>query len=115
MIGFPGSVRIFLAVDPVDMRKHFDGLWAVATNTLGIDPREGAVLVFTNRERTRVKLLFWDGTGVCVLAKRLEKGTFSWPKPSRPGASVDLAPEALALVLSGIDLRDGRMRGWYER
>jgi transposase len=115
MIGFPACVRVFLAVDPVDMRKHFDGLWAVAVNTLHINPREGAVLVFTNHRHTRVKLLFWDGTGVCVLAKRLEKGTFRWPQAGRPGASVGLAPEALAMLLSGIDLRDGRQRRWHGR
>ena len=115
MLGFPGSVRIFVALDPVDMRKQFNGLWAIVTNHMGEDPKLGAVFAFTNKDRSRLKLLFWDGTGVCILSKRLEQGRFSWPMPSGSSRKLSLAPEALSLILSGIDLKKARPKGWYER
>lgn len=74
------------------------------------------MFAFTNKRRNRLKILYYDRTGACVLAKRLEQGTFSWPKPaSSSAASLSLAPEALQLLLDGIDLRDAEMRPWYER
>ena len=115
MLAFPHSVRIFVAVVPVDMRKQYDGLWAAAQQQLSEDPKNGAVFVFTNKERTRLKLLYWDGTGVWVLAKRLEQGRFSWPQPSQAGAKLSLAPEALALLVGGIDLKGATLKAWYER
>lgn len=115
MLAFPHSVRIFVAVLPVDMRKSFNGLWAAASEQLHEDPKSGAVFCFINKERTRLKLLYWDGTGVWVLAKRLEQGRFSWPAPSRAGTKLALAPEALALLVGGIDLKGGALKAWYER
>lgn len=116
MLTLSGSLRIFLAVDPCDMRKSFDSLHALVTGHLGEDPRSGAVFAFTNKSRTRLKLLHWDGTGLWVHAKRLEKGTFSWPKPSDGhGVKLKLAPEALAMLTDGIDLKGATMRPWFER
>ena len=115
MLAFPHSVRIFVAVAPVDMRKSFNGLWAAASEQLHEDPKSGAVFCFINKERTRLKLLYWDGTGVWVLAKRLEQGRFSWPAPSQAGAKLSLAPEALALLVGGIELKHGTLKAWYER
>lgn len=115
MIGFPASVRIFLAVEPVDMRKQFNGLWSAAATQLGEDPKSGAIFAFTNRDRSRLKLLFWDGTGVCVLSKRLEQGRFSWPLPAGSSRKLSLTPEALSLILSGIDLKRAQPKAWYER
>ena len=63
MFGFPGTWKIYLAVEPVDMRKHYDGLWAQAEQHLGENPRQGALFVFSNKERNRIKMLYWDGTG----------------------------------------------------
>ena len=77
MLSFPGSLKIFVALEPCDMRKSFNGLYAIAEQQLREDPKRGAVFVFCNKKRDRLKLLYWDGTGLWVLAKRLEKGTFS--------------------------------------
>lgn len=115
MLAFPHSVRIFVAVQPVDLRKQFNGLWAAAAEQLQEDPKQGAVFCFINRTRTRLKLLYWDGTGVWVLAKRLEQGRFSWPAPGAAQAKLALAPEALALLVGGIELRRGSLKPWYER
>jgi transposase len=115
MLAFPAAIRIYVALEPVDMRKQYDGLWAAAQHQLGEDPKNGAVFVFTNRERTRLKLLYWDGTGVWVLAKRLEEGRFSWPEPSEAKRKLALAPEALALLIGGVDLKRGSFKPWYER
>jgi len=114
MLAFPAGLRIYLAVEPVDMRKQYDGLWACAEQKLREDPRGGAVFVFSNGDRNRIKILHWDGTGVWVMAKRLEKGRFSWPKGS-DRTRLTLAPEALTMLLAGIDLKDGCQKAWYER
>jgi len=115
MLTFPSALKIYLAVEPVDMRKSFNGLWAAASEQLHEDPKSGAVFAFINRERTRLKLLYWDGTGVWVLAKRLEEGRFSWPAASDARTKLSLAPEALAMLMAGIDLKDGCRKAWYER
>ena len=115
MLAFPAAIKIYVAVQPVDLRKQFNGLWAAAREKLGEDPKHGAVFAFINKERTRLKLLSWDGTGVRVLAKRLERGRFSWPAPGDDRAKLALAPEALALLVGGIELRHGSLKPWYER
>lgn len=114
MLAFPAGLRIYLAVEPVDMRKQFNGLWACAVEKLKEDPLNGAVFVFSNQERNRIKLLYWDGTGVWVMAKRLERGRFTWPIGSEKDR-LTLAPEALTMLLAGIDLKDGCKKAWYER
>lgn len=115
-IGLPSALRIYLALEPVDMRKQYDGLWTLAAQHLGLDPKVGALFAFTNKSRDRVKLLHWDGTGVWVLAKRLEKGRFTWPRSAAGQAArqLTLAPAALTMLLSGIDLKDGAKKAWYE-
>ena len=110
MLAFPHSVRIYVALAPVDMRKQYDGLWAAVREQLSEDPKHGAVFVFTNKDRTRLKLLYWDGTGVWVLAKRLERGRFSWPEPSEAKRKL-----ALALLVGGVDRKRGSLKPWYER
>jgi transposase len=112
VLSFPVGFKIYLALAPVDMRKQFNGLWAAATEHLSEDPRQGAVFVFANRTRDRVKLLYWDGTGVWVLAKRLEKGRFTWPRATGP--KLALAPAELTLLLAGIDLGKTSMKSWYK-
>ena len=116
MLSFAGSLKIFLALDPVDLRKSFTGLWAVTLNVLKEDPSSGSLYVFTNRRRNRVKALYWDGTGLWVMIKRLEQGTFSWPKGVEvSNGKLSLSPEALCLLLDGVDLRQGSLRPWYQR
>ena len=114
MLNIAASQRIYLAVEPVDMRKQFNGLWALAADKLREDPFSGSWFVFTNKDRDRLKILFWDGSGVWVLATRLEKGRFTWPI-SRDSTKINLEPAALTMLLSGIDLKDGCKKGWYER
>ena len=114
MLTLPSAAKIYLAVEPVDMRKQFNGLWALAEEKLREDPRLGALFVFTNKNRDRLKMLYWDGTGVWLFAKRLEKGRFSWPLGS-DRAKLPLKPEVLTMLLAGIDLRDGCQKAWYER
>lgn len=115
MLAFPAAIRIYVAVQPLDMRKQFNGLWAAAQERLDEDPKSGAVFVFINKERTRLKLLYWDGTGVWVLAKRLEQGRFSWAAADDQRKKIALAPEALSMLVSGVDLKQGSLRPWYER
>jgi transposase len=77
MLSFSGSLKVFVAVEACAMRKGFNGLHAVVTERLGEAPRTGALFVSSNRRHTRIKILCWDGTGLWVLTKRLEQGTFS--------------------------------------
>ena len=115
MLAFPAAIKIYVAVQPVDMRKSFNGLWSAVSEQLGENPKSGAVFAFINRDRTRLKLLYWDGTGVWVLAKRLEEGRFSWPAATDDRTKLSLAPEALALLVGGVELKRGSLKAWYER
>jgi transposase len=108
------SQRIFLGVEPVDMRKQFDGLWALVRETLEEDPFSGALFVFINKNRTLIKIIVWDGSGAWVLAKRLGKSRFSWPATSH-ARKIVMEPAALTMLLAGIDLKDGCKKAWYER
>jgi transposase len=83
---------------------------------LQADVKSGALFVFTNNKRTRLKVLYFDGTGLWLMTKRLEKGTFCWPRAAESGQTkLQLAPEAFALLTDGIDMHKATMRPWYER
>lgn len=115
MLSFSGTLKVYVAIQPCDMRRSFDGLHNAVGTLLGEDPKCGALFAFTNKRRSLLKILYWDGSGIWVLAKRLEKGTFSWPKPSDVNqGKLRLSATALALLLDGIDMRDGCQRPWYE-
>jgi len=111
MLNFPPSVRVFVALAPVDLRGSFNRLCALARNQLSQDPLSGHLFVFANRPRNRVKILFWDGTGLWVCAKRLEQGRFSWP--TGEGVSVTWRGERLSALLNGLEVRE--KDGWYRR
>jgi transposase len=116
MMGLTNNLRIILALEPCDMRKSFNGLAGIAEQLKPDALKSGALFVFTNKRRNCFKALYFDRTGVCVLAKRLEVGTFSWPDPSQPGQQeITLSPEALHLLFDGVDLRGPQCRPWYER
>ena len=80
MIGPTGAVRVMVATRPVDFRKGADGLAALVRESMAADPFSGEVYVFRAKRADRIKLVYWDGTGLCLFAKRLEDGTFRWPK-----------------------------------
>ena len=110
------ALKVYLALDPCDMRKSFNGLHAIASDQLQSIPGRDALYAFTNKRRNRIKLLYFDGTGTWVAAKRLEKGRFSWPSASETGQRrIHLAPEALQLLIDGVDLRGATFKPWYER
>jgi len=103
MIGPTGSVRVLVATKPVDFRKGAEGLAALVRETMGADPFSGAVYVFRAKRADRIKLIFWDGTGVCLMAKRLEDGEFRWPKVQ--DGALHLSAAQLSALLEGLDWR----------
>jgi transposase len=116
MLNITGGLKVFLAVEPADMRKSFNGLYALAVEKMKEDPQQGALFVFTNKSRNRVKLLHFDGTGLWISIKKLQKGTFSWPGGvDVENGKLKLSNEALILLLDGVDLKGSKMRPWYQR
>ncbi|MCC7311470.1 MAG: IS66 family insertion sequence element accessory protein TnpB [Sulfuritalea sp.] len=103
MIGLPIGTRVWLAAGATDMRKGFDGLTALIQEKLAENPFSGHVFVFRGRRGDRVKLLWWDGDGLCLLAKRLERGRFIWPQAD--SGTVHLTAAQLSMLLEGIDWR----------
>ena len=114
MLTLPPSVHIYLAAGVTDLRKSFDGLSGLSRTVLLQDPLSGHLFVFCNRRRDRLKVLYFDGSGLWVFAKRLEKGTFSWPDAGAT-ARVELRASELTLLLGGMDLARTRKRRWYAR
>src|SRR5215831_4953595 len=95
MFGLGPATKIYVAAEAVDMRKGFEGLYGLVRDHLGQDPLSGYLFLFTNRTHTRLKALVWDGSGLWVCAKRLERGRFHWPE-AKDVASVSMRPEELA-------------------
>ena len=103
-------VRIFLCLEPMDMRKSFDTLAQVVRDQLGGDPLSGSWFIFRGKGRDRLKILYWDRDGYAIWQKRLEAGTFQFPTvPCRDGA-LEIQATDLALILGGIDLGSARRR-----
>jgi transposase len=101
MMVVPSGVWVLVATQPVDFRKGMDGLAALAREKLGQDPFSGSVLVFRAKRADRIRLLFWDGSGLMLVSKRLEQGAFKWP-PIINGI-MRLSPAQLAALLEGLD------------
>ena len=97
------------------MRKGFDGLYALVRDRLELEPLSGHVFLFSNAQRNRLKLVYWDGSGLWVCAKRLERGCFRWPSADTGQARVAISHEEMALLLGGIDLAGSRRRAWFRK
>jgi len=111
---FTRGLRVCLAAEPADLRRSFEGLALLIKEALKEDERSSQIFVFTNKRRDRIRLLYWDGTGLWLMTKRLEEGTFAWPPLPDGAAKIALRSEALEMLLSGIDLKGARLRPWYE-
>jgi transposase len=97
------NIRVVVAVKPVDFRKGHDGLAALIQTELGLDPHSGVIIVFRSRRAERLKILVWDGTGLVMIYKRLEQGSFAWP-PIREGA-MKLSLAQFEALFAGLDWR----------
>ena len=114
MLAFPSSIQAFICLQPTDLRKSFDKLAALTTGIIRQDPLSGHLFVFLNRDRNRVKILFWDRTGYCLYYKRLETGTFIMPvRYEKEIVSAGISLPDLMLILEGIDLSGARRRKRY--
>ena len=97
------------------MRKGFEGLFGIARDRLLIDPLSGHVFVFCNARKNRLKILYWDGSGLWICSKRLEKGRLSWPSQGDETGKVRLSQEQLSMLVGGIELKQTRRKDWYRK
>ncbi len=115
MFGLGPATRVYLAVGATDLRKGFEGLFGLVKDRLGLEPLSGHVVCFCNRSRSRIKILFWDGSGLWLCSKRLGKGRFRWPSAQDESVALRLSQEELTLLLGGIDLKQTKSRNWYRK
>jgi transposase len=115
MMHLPASVRVYLCASACDMRKSFDGLHALVTQSMELDAFAGHLFVFANRRRDRIKILYWDRDGFAVWAKRLEEGTYVMPFGESAEKRREISAAELAALLSGIDLSQAKRRKRYRR
>lgn len=115
LLNFLVGTKVYLAAGPTDLRKSFDGLAQLAVERIRQDPLSGALFVFCNRGRNRIRLLYWDGSGYWLLTKRLEEGTFAWPDLGADPEGWRITSQQLVLLVSGIDLKQTKARRWYGR
>ena len=114
MLSFPSGVRLFVATEPADMRKSFSGLSGLVIGEFNMDPLTGDLFIFINRRATQVRILFWDGDGYCVLAKRLERGTFRRVENASGERHVEIHAAELAMLFAGIDAERVSRRKRYQ-
>jgi transposase len=115
MLGFGSATRVYVAIGATDMRKGFEGLFGIVRDRLLIDPLSGHVFVFCNARKNRLKILYWDGSGLWICSKRLEKGRFSWPGQGDENGKVRLSQEQLTMLIGGIELKQTRRKDWYRK
>jgi len=115
VFGLGPATRIYVALETTDLRKGFDGLHGLVRDKLGLEVRSGHLFLFANARRNRLKILYWDGSGLWICAKRLEKGRYSWPQAGDQSDQVILSHEELSLLLGGIDLRRTQRKNWYRK
>lgn len=114
MLTLPPSVKIYVAAQPVDARKSFDGLSGIIESEFGLEPLSGHLFVFLNRRGHLAQMIFWDRNGFCIVKKRLESGTFRMTRgPEGAAAHVEINSAELALMLEGIELRGAVHRKRY--
>jgi transposase len=113
MLTFSPAIRVFVVAAPLDMRGSFDAL-AGAVRRIGLDPTDGHLYLFLNKRRRIAKTVWFDGSGWCVLGKRLESGSFQLPELEPDTTQVQIDAAAFASILSGIDFTAAR-RGWFRR
>ena len=90
MFGLGPATRIYVALGATDLRKGFDGLYGIVRDRLGLEVRSGHLFLFANARRNRLKILYWDGSGLWICSKRLERGRYSWPLASGSIGSSDI-------------------------
>ena len=127
MLNISRTTRVFLATEPTDMRKGFDGLFAIVESVISEDPFSGHLFVFRNRRRDRLKVLWWDRDGLAIFYKRLERGSYQFPTDTvvrKSGGSMsdtsssqrcEIRADELSLLLEGIDLASVKRRKRYQR
>ena len=119
MLSLTGGIRVFVCTQPADMRRSFDGLCGMVENIVQQDPLSGFLFVFRNRNRDRLKILFWDTDGFVIWYKRLEEGTWQLPTDMKTQSdgevSAEISTEELSLLLGGVDLRSVERRRRYQR
>jgi transposase len=113
VFGVGSATRIYLAAGATDMRKGFEGLYGMVRDRLLCDPLSGHIFLFSNAQRNRLKLMFYDGSGLWVCAKRLERGRFRWPAVASEAEKVMLSAEEMVLLVGGIDLTQAERRRWH--
>ena len=113
MFSIGAATRIYLVLGITDMRKGRDGLYSLVVGHLKEDPLSGHLFVFANRTRDRIKALYWDGSGLWICSKRLEKGRFSWPEKLDSDGTVTLSNAQWAMLIGGIDLNTTRRKAWW--
>lgn len=101
----PKGVKVHLALDLIDMRKGLDGLAMLVQGVLRHDPFSGQLFVFRGRRANLIKIVYWDGTGLCLFTKRLEQSTFLWPSNPEPNGTMMLTSAQLSMLIDGIDWR----------
>jgi transposase len=109
------SLRVYLAVGGTDLRKAFDGLQGEVRNKMESDPVSGHLFVFCNRAKSRIKVLYFDGSGMWVCAKRLEKGRFDWPDPMEKVSKIILNATEFAALVDGLQLTQTRAKIWWRK
>ena len=101
----PSGVKIHVALGVTDMRKGLDGLAMLVQGTLKQDPFSGHLFVFRGRRANLIKIVYWDGTGLCLFTKRLEQGVFQWPRNAEPSGTMTLTSAQLSMLIDGLDWR----------
>ena len=116
MFALSPATKVYLAAGATDLRKGFDGLCALVEAVLGEAPLSGHIFLFANATRTRLKVLVWDGSGLWICAKRLERGRYCWPGCGpEESRRVMMSQSELAMLLAGVDLERTRRRTWWRR